>query len=483
MRPDDRHPLLTALFWTAIDAVHPRHLIPQTVTIEKERLIVRPRSRFETAGALTLALTGRLFLIGAGKGAGSMAQALMSVLDQRRERAQVPSKHTKKRGRCPLFGGCIIIPSEQAVSELSLPGVRVVQGEHPLPGPGSESATRALMESLSQTQPHDLVLLCLTGGASSLLVRPAVGLTLSDKTITNAVLLECGADILALNTVRKHISQIKGGWLAHHAQPATVVSLILSDVVGDDMSVIGSGPTVADPTTFTDAWRVVEQYGIAPRLPQSVRAHLQHGVRGIRPETPKPGAPIFSRVHNILIGSNRLALQAVCEAAAHRGLRAHLISQPLAGDTLGAGRAFARTLRAVRQHCAGPMCVLAGGETTVQVRGTGKGGRNQEFALTVAQELAGAAGWSLLSAGTDGIDGPTDAAGAFVNGQTLARARRKNLDPAQFLRNNDTYTFFAALGDLFRPGPTGTNVMDIKIALVDPPGAAECSGKKEQDRE
>ncbi len=478
MRPDDhQHTLLTALFRTAIEAVHPHHLIPQTVTIEKEQLIVRPRDKegtypaflddwrtrslSETAGALTLALTGRLFLIGVGKGAGSMAQALMPVFGPRN------------------IGGCVIIPSEQAVSDLSLPGVRVVQGEHPLPGPGSESATQALIESLSQVQPHDLVLLCLTGGASSLLVRPAGGLTFSDKTITNAVLLECGADILALNTVRKHLSGVKGGWLAHHAQPATVVSLILSDVIGDDMSVIGSGPTVADPTTFLDAWRVVEQYGITSRLPQSVRTHLQQGVRGARPETPKPGDPLFSRVHNMLIGSNHLALQAVREAAARRGLRSHLISQPLVGDTLVAGRTFAQALRAVRQHCSGPTCILAGGETTVQVRGSGKGGRNQEFALAVAQELAGEAGWSLLSAGTDGIDGPTDAAGAFVNGQTLDRARRKNLDPAQFLRNNDTYTFFAALGDLFRPGSTGTNVMDIKIALVDPPGAEERSGKKE----
>ena len=276
MRPDDRHILLTALFRTAIEAVHPRHLIPQTVTIEKEQLVVRPM--------LTPALTGRLFLIGAGKGAGSMAQALMSVLGQRR------------------IGGCVIIPSEQAVSDLSLPGVRVVQGEHPLPGPGSEYATQALIESLSQVQSHDLVVLCLTGGASSLLVRPAGGLTLSDKTSTNAVLLECGADILALNTVRKHISGVKGGWLAHHAQPATVVSLILSDVIGDDMSVIGSGPTVADPTTFMDAWRVVEQYGIAPRLPQSVRAYLQQGVRGARPETcllytsPSPRDGLLSRM-------------------------------------------------------------------------------------------------------------------------------------------------------------------------------------------
>ena len=339
------------------------------------------------------------------------------------------------------------------------------------------------MESLSQVQPHDLVLVCLTGGASSLLVRPAVGLTLADKTATNAVLLECGADILALNTVRKHISQIKGGWLARHAQPATVASLILSDVIGDDLSVIGSGPTVADPTTFMDAWRVVEQYDIAARLPQSVCLHLRQGVRRALPETPKPGDPLFSRVHNVLIGSNPLALQAVREAAAHRGLRSHLIAQPLAGDSLVAGRKFAQTLRAVRQRCSDPTCLLAGGETTVQVRGTGKGGRNQEFALAVAQELAGEAGWSLLSAGTDGIDGPTDAAGAFVDGRTLGRARRKNLDPAQFLRNNDTYTFFSALGDVFRPGSTGTNVMDMKIALVVPPGAEECHGKKEQDSE
>ncbi len=303
MQPDDRHALLTALFQTAIAAVHSRHLIPQTVTIEKSRLVVQRRD-----GALTFALPGRLFLIGAGKGAGSMAQAPLPVLGQRK------------------IGGCVIIPSEQAVSELSLPGVRVMQGEHPLPGPGSASATRALVDSLSPVQPHDLVLICLTGGASSLLVWPAAGLTLADKTATNAVLLACGADILALNTVRKHLSQIKGGWLAHHAQPATVVSLILSDVIGDDLSVVGSGPTVADPTTFMDAWRVVEQYGLGPRLPQSVLAHLEQGVRGVRPETPKPGAPFFSRVHNVLIGSNHLALQAVGEAAARRGLRSHLMA-------------------------------------------------------------------------------------------------------------------------------------------------------------
>ena len=461
MRPDDRHTLLTALFQTAIEAVHPLHLIPQTVVLDNEHLIVQPQD--EAAHTFPLALKSRIFLIGAGKGAGPMAQALISVLGKRGAR------------------GCVLIPSEQ--SALSLSGVRVVRGEHPLPGPGSLAGTHRLLAGLSHLRPHDIVLFCLTGGASSLMVSPAVGLTLADKTLTNAVLLECGADILALNTVRKHISQVKGGWLAHHAQPATVVSLILSDVIGDDVSVIGSGPSVPDPTTFMDAWRVVKQYDIETQLPQSVCTHLRQGSGGAIPETPKPGDPLFSRVHNILIGSNHLALQAIQEAATHRGLRSQLISEPLAGDTTVAGRAFAHTLRAVRQHCSGPTCLLAGGETTVQVRGHGRGGRNQEFALTVAQELAGEVGWSLLSAGTDGIDGPTDAAGAFVNEQTLGRARRKNLNAAQFLHNNDTYTFFSALGDLFSPGATGTNVMDLKIALVYPPGAEERSSKKEKGLE
>ena len=245
MRPDDRHTLLTALFQTAIEAVHPLHLIPQTVVLDNEHLIVQPQD--EAAHTFPLALKSRIFLIGAGKGAGPMAQALISVLGKRGAR------------------GCVLIPSEQ--SALSLSGVRVVRGEHPLPGPGSLAGTHRLLAGLSHLRPHDIVLFCLTGGASSLMVSPAVGLTLADKTLTNAVLLECGADILALNTVRKHISQVKGGWLAHHAQPATVVSLILSDVIGDDVSVIGSGPSVPDPTTFMDAWRVVKQYDIETQLP------------------------------------------------------------------------------------------------------------------------------------------------------------------------------------------------------------------------
>ena len=438
--------LLTTLFQAFVQAVHPLRLVQHVVWINNETLVVQLKGEHTQQPAFSL--NGRVFLIGVGKGAGPMAEALMSLLGDR------------------IAGGSIIIPSEQT---LRLPGITVMQGEHPLPGQGSLTGTQALVNSLAQVQPQDLVLFCLTGGASSLLVRPAPGMTLADKKHVNQVLLACGADIRAINTVRKHLSQIKGGWLAYYAQPAAVVSLILSDVIGDDLSVIGSGPTVPDPTTFADVWQVIEHYRIETQMPASVCSYLRQGLRGAVPDTPKPGDSIFARVHNILIGSNRVALRTAENTAEQSGLRSHILSHALAGDTTQVAREFAATLRSVLHSCSAPTCVLAGGETTVQVRGNGKGGRNQEFALVVAQELQGEKGWTLLSAGTDGIDGPTDAAGAFADGQTIAQARLKHLNPFGFLRNNDTYAFFSALGDLFRPGSTGTNVMDIKIALVSPP--------------
>ncbi len=446
MPPDPPFPdpvrILPALFDVAVQAVHPRHLIPRTVAIRSDMVSVR------AAGAvLDLPLRGRLVLVGAGKGAGPMAEALVSAFHGR------------------IARGCVVVPGG---ASLSIPNVAVVRGEHPVPGPGSLAATRILLDMLSGLEPDDCVLCCLTGGASSLLVSPAPGLTLADLGAVNQALLDCGADIRAMNTVRKHLSRAKGGWLARHAQPARVVGLILSDVVGDDLSVIGSGPTVADPTTFTDAWRIVEDYGLEGRLPARVYRYLREGLAGAQPETPKPGGQTFARVHNLLIGSNRRALQAACDAAGRYGVHPHLIDEPLTGDTGRAARGFAATVREIRQRCGKPTCVLAGGETTVRVRGSGKGGRNQEFALQVALELRDEPGWSLLSAGTDGIDGPTDAAGAFVDATTLDRARTRWLDPHTFLSNNDTYTFFSTLGDLFRPGPTGTNVMDVKLALVFP---------------
>ena len=399
MPPDPPFPdparILPALFDVAVQAVHPRHLISRTTSIRSDTVSVR------AAGAvLDLPLRGRLVLVGAGKGAGTMAEAVVSASHRR------------------ITRGCVVVPGG---ASFSIPNVAVVRGEHPVPGPGSLAATRILLETLSGLDPDDCVLCCLTGGASSLLVSPAPGLTLADLGAVNQALLDCGADIRAMNTVRKHLSRVKGGWLARHAQPARVVGLILSDVVGNDLSVIGSGPTVADPTTFADAWRIVNDYGLEGRLPARVYRYLRQGLAGAQPETPKPGGQTFARVHNLLIGSNRGALQAAHDAAGRYGVHPHLIDEPLTGDTGRAARGFAATVREIRQRCGKPTCVLAGGETTVRVRGSGKGGRNQEFALQVALELRDELGWSLLSAGTDGIDGPTDAAGAFVDATTLDR--------------------------------------------------------------
>jgi glycerate 2-kinase len=441
MPPEQVRSYLRTLFAAAIDAVDPAKLITRRVRLEHNRLIVRTQSQ-----EIIFPLEGRIFVIGAGKGAGFLAQGLESLLGER------------------IVDGVIVLPHGQ---DIALHRLAAVYAEHPLPGPGSLAGAARIATLLTQKQPQDLVCFCLTGGASSLLVSPAPGLSLEDKVLTNNALIACGADIAAINTVRKHLSQIKGGGLARWVFPSSLVSFILSDVIGDDLSTIGSGPTVPDPTTFADAWRIVEQFNLLTQLPSAVIHHLSQGLAGLRAETPKPGDPIFANVSNILIGSNRLALEAAAAAARSLGFSVHIVDELLSGDTTQAALSFAeriRSLLATRKE--EPLCLLAGGETTVQVKGTGKGGRNQEFTLVVAHALQNETGWALLSAGTDGIDGPTDAAGAFADSQTIARAKAHNLEAQTALKNNDSYPFFAAIGELFCPGQTGTNVMDIKIALL-----------------
>ena len=433
---------LSALFTAAVNAVRPAELVRQTVTLERATLSVQPGS--QTAA---FPIQGQVFLVGAGKGAGPMAEALLPLL----------GKH--------LTGGVVIVPTG---AELQLDPVTVVGGEHPLPGAGSLQGGELISTVLTDRRPADLICFCLTGGASSLLVQPVPGVSLEDKLAVNRALLACGADIHEINTVRKHLSQLKGGNLARRAAPATVVSFILSDVIGDDLSTIGSGPTVPDPSTFADAWKVLETHNLLQSIPESVKTHLSHGRSGTIPDTPKPHDPAFSHVHNFLIGSNTLALEAAARAAQRLGYISYIVPDPISGDTTHAARAFARQIKACLAAEQKPTCLLAGGETTVQVTGKGQGGRNQEFALIVAEELHNQTGWALLSAGTDGIDGPTDAAGAFVDSQSMQKAREKQLDSQKVLNDNDTYPFFTALGDLFQPGPTGTNVMDIKIVLIFP---------------
>jgi hydroxypyruvate reductase len=312
--------------------------------------------------------------------------------------------------------------------------------------------------------------LCLiSGGGSALLVAPAEGVTLEDKQEVTQLLLACGADIHEINTVRKHLSRAKGGWLARFAHPATVVTLILSDVIGDDLNVIGSGPTVPDPGTFADAQAVFKKYEIWQRVPSSVRDRFQKGLKGDLADTPKAGDDAFQRCYAELVGTNIQALIAASQEAERQGYRPLILSSSVEGEAREVVKvlaAIAKEIRSSGNPLAPPACILCGGETTVTLQGDGKGGRNQEFALASALIIAGMENVVVLSGGTDGTDGPTDAAGAIADGTTVERARAKGLDPFDYLQRNDSYHLLQSLADLVITGPTRTNVMDVYMVLV-----------------
>ena len=397
---------------------------------------------------------GPLLVIGAGKAAARMAAGVETSLTP----AQVS-------GLVVTAPGC----------DVPLRTVRTVIGSHPLPDEHSLAASEALCRVCATAVPSTAVLALVSGGASSLLAQPRPPVALADKMAVNRLLLACGADIGELNTVRKHLSLVKGGGLLRHVRGRPLTTLILSDVIGDDPSVVGSAPTVPDPTTYADAVAVIERYELTTRLPATVRSLLEAGCRGEVEETIKPDSAVARATTAAVIGSNELARRAAAAEATRRGYEPIVDDAPLTGDTAEAGRRWARRIGALPPG--GRWCAIAGGETTVVVRGHGRGGRNQEFALVLASQLGDAA-LAALSAGTDGIDGPTDAAGAFVDGGTLQRAAQLGLDPHRALTDTDSYSFFDRLGDLLRTGPTGTNVMDLKLAVgVGSPAAQRVLGE------
>jgi hydroxypyruvate reductase len=392
---------------------------------------------------------GRLIVLAAGKAAPAMAAAAEGVLGPR-------------------------IADGLAVSNAPGPRLRRTRLHltgHPLPDARGVEAAHAVEAMVRGLTPEDVLVVLLSGGASALLPAPVPGVSLEEKAAVTSLLLRAGADITELNTVRKHLSRLKGGGLARAAAPARVVTLVLSDVVGDDLSTIASGPTVPDPTTYAEARRVLDDRGIASAVPASVRRHLDAGVRGERPETPKPRDPVFRRVRTRVIGSNRLSVQAAAREARRRGLRPLLLSTRLEGEA----REVARVLVAVLRECvesgapaSPPVCLLAGGETTVTVRGDGRGGRNQEMAVAAAAGLASFPVDAVVAAlATDGIDGASEAAGGVADRTSVARARALGLAaPAAFLAANDSNGFLAPLGDLIVTGPTGTNVVDLAVLLA-----------------
>lgn len=336
---------------------------------------------------------------------------------------------------------------------------------HPVPDENGMRGAQEIGRIAAKATRDDLVLFLVSGGASALLPFPAQPITLAEKQAVTELLLRSGANINEMNAVRKHISSLKGGQLAALANPATVVSVILSDVIGDKLDVIGSGPTAPDSSTFVDAQAVFVKYGLTDQIPASIRQRLEDGIRGLIPETPKR----LTRTQNLVVGSNQLALDAAAAEAKRLGYRPMILSSFIEGETREIARmhvAIAREIVLFKRPSKAPMCLISGGETTVAIKGEGKGGRNQEFVLAAAIDIQDLPGVCVLSAGTDGTDGPTDAAGAVCDSTTISRASREGLDANDFLNRNDSYHFFEPLGDLIKTGPTGTNVMDVRLIVI-----------------
>ncbi|GIW73436.1 MAG: hydroxypyruvate reductase [Planctomycetota bacterium] len=404
---------------------------------------------------------GQLVAVGAGKAVLSMAAALEDALP---DPAPPPGPLGKGFQPPPPMRGVVIAkPGAPGPTPRRL---RVLYGDHPVPGERSVAAARAVLAELQPLGRNDLAVVLLSGGASSLLTLPVEGVGVQALQRTTELLVRAGAPIAALNCVRKHLSRTGGGALARAAWPASLIALVISDVPFDRLDTIGSGPTVPDPSTYADALRVIERAGISGELPPEVRRHLERGARGELPETAKPGAPELAAARTLVIGNNRLALEAAARRARELGYRPVVGENELIGEASVVGRRLGERLRELARAGRGPLALVLGGETTVRVRGAGRGGRNQELATAAALALEGVRGVVLLAAGTDGEDGPTDAAGALVDGTTAARARAAGIDLEAALRANDTYPALDQLGALVRTGPTGTNVMDVAIALL-----------------
>jgi len=436
LREDSRH-----IFAAGVAAVDPVAAV--------RRAVVRQGNMLYVDGVpYDLQRYARVYVLGAGKAGATMAQGLEAVLGER------------------LTAGIVTVKYGHLAP---VSRVTIYEAAHPVPDEAGVQGAEALIRLAQQADVDDVVFCLLSGGGSALLPAPSPGITLTEKQRVTSLFLECGASIDEINTIRKHLSQLKGGQLARLVAPATLITLVLSDVVGDRLDVIASGPTVPDPTTYQDCLEIIRRYDLLTRLPVSVRSHLQRGQAGERAETLKATDPALARCQTVIIGSNRIALQAARAAAQARGYTTLILSSSVEGEARQIARMHAAIAREIRQSgepVAPPACVIAGGETTVTIRGDGTGGRNQEFALATALGIAGLDSVVVLSGGTDGTDGPTPAAGALADGHTVARARALGLTPETFLCRNDSYHFFHALDDLLITGPTGTNVMDMHILLV-----------------
>jgi len=429
----------------ALEAVDPWRLVKESVAREGDLVRIQGQE-------FDLAAYDNAFIISFGKAASAMGESLAGILDER------------------LTSGIAVVPDPGQRADTRL---EHIEASHPIPDSLSVEAARRVLEIATRAGQNDLLFVCISGGGSSLLALPAEGITLDKKRRLTGDLMRAGATIQELNAVRKHLSGIKGGRLARAAYPATVVTLTISDVVGDDPGTIASGPTHWDASTFAEARAVLERYELWDSASAMVRARIEEGERGLVEETLKEGDPVFERVHAFIVGDNMTALRAAKREGEKRGFEPVFLSSSDSGEarrTAASYAAFLAELACSAAQLPRPLCLLAGGELTVTVKGRGKGGRNTEFVLAALYEMAKAEveglDWLVLSLGTDGIDGPTDAAGAWADVRTIRTAAALGLDPAAYLDDNDSYYFFKQTGNLIMTGPTGTNVMDLRVFLL-----------------
>ena len=429
------------IFDTAVKAVDAEQCVRQFVSLDDNILHIGDQN-------YDLSVYHRILVVGTGKASPQMGVALEDILGDR------------------ISGGSMNTKYDHA---LPLKHIDIVECGHPVPDESGVDGVERMVHLLEEADENTLVICLISGGGSALAPAPADGLTLADKQETTSLLLACGANIVELNAIRKHLSRLKGGGLARAAFPATVVALMLSDVIGDPMDVIASGPTVPDTATFKTCMDILDKYELVDKIPESVRLRLKAGLAGDIEDTPKPGDAALSRVQNLVVGSNGLAVTAANNKAMELGYNTLVLSTRIEGEAREVAYVYAGIAKEIvtsGQPLTAPACVIAGGETTVLVRGDGKGGRNQEIPLSGAIQLAGWDNVVLFSGGTDGTDGPTDAAGAVADGQTIACAEALGLSAIAHLKNNDSYHFFKPLDDLIITGATGTNVADVALVMV-----------------
>ena len=422
-----------------LKVANPRYAVKKALKINGGELYVKGR---------VFKLRGELFVIGFGKASFEMAKEIEEILGDR------------------ISGGAIITPFKP---KEKLSKVLVLIGDHPIPTERNVTNARRILELVKDLREEDLVLVLISGGGSALFSLPPEGISIRDKARITELLMKSGADINELNAVRKHISLVKGGQLSKAIWPATTVSLIISDVVGDKLDTIASGPTAPDETTFKDAYDVLRRKNLLDVAPRSVVRYIEKGIRGEVRETPKLNDPIFSKTHNFIIASNVMSLKAMKELAVRKGYNSMIISSHVQGEAREVGKFISSIMWSIHRDSipvSRPACIIMGGETTVTVKGSGVGGRNQELALSVGIEIEGMERASFASIGSDGVDGVSSAAGALVDGRTMKRARELNLDSWEFLDNNDSFTFFSKMKNAILTGPTGTNVNDFMVALL-----------------